>query len=149
MSKLKRFLALAATLSILTCVYVSVSAMSVISSTLVVNAGGNAYSSQSCFQSTYHSQGYMRLVSFKFNGYSTNVMPSGCHIAARLYLVSNVGGYYAASNVATFTSTTSAGQYNYSFSQGYGGAGQTFKLKTNSTCSQAYSAVIEWKTEPY
>ena len=149
MSKLKRFLALAATLSILTCVYVSVSAMSVITSTLIVGAGQNAYSSQSCFQSTYHSQCYMRLVSFKFNGYNTNVMPSGCHIASRLYMVSNGGGYYAASNVATFTSTTSAGQYNYSFSPGYGGAGQTFKLKTNSTSSLAYNAVFDWKTEPY
>lgn len=149
MRKLKRVLALVLTMSILSCIYISVSAMSVISSTFIVSAGGSEYSQQTCFQSTYHSQCYMRMVSYKFNGYNTNVMPSGCHIASRLYLVSNGGNYYAASNVATFTAPTSVGQYNYSFQAGYGGAGQTFKAKTNSTSSLAFNAVIEWKTEPY
>ena len=149
MRKMKRFLALLTTMSILSSVYISVSAMSVISSTFIVSAGGSEYSQQTCFQSTYHSQCYMRMRSFRFNGYSTNVMPNGCHIASRLYLVSKGGNYYPATTVATFTAPTSVGQYNYSFQAGYGGAGQTFIAKTNSTSSLAFNAVIEWKTEPY
>lgn len=149
MRKLTKIMSLMVTISILACLYTSVNAMSVITSDIWVNAGSNAYSSQSCTQSTTRSSCYIRMSYIKFSHYPSGNIPSGYHVAARLYMVSNGGSYYSASNVASFTATTSAGQYNYSFLSGYGGAGQTFKLKTNSPLNDAYEAVFDWKSEPY
>ena len=145
MRKIAKLLSLMVTVSILACCYTSVNAMSVITSTISVNAGANGYSSQYCIQTSTQTQCYIRLDSIQFNGYSAGYIPTGKHVAARLYMIGDTGSLYSASDVATFTST---GSTNVNFLTGYGGAGQAFKLKTNSTFTCAYSATFKWKSEP-
>ena len=150
MKRIMKIVSLLITISILACYYTSVSAMSVITSDIWVNAGSSAFSSESCFQSSTKTQCYMRMSYIKYNHYPSGNIPTGFYVASRLYMKGYDGNYsYPASNVASFTSTTSVGNYNYSFLTGFGGAGQRFKLKTNSPLNDAYEAVFDWKSEPY
>ena len=145
MSKIAKLLSLMVTISILACCYTSVNAMSVITSNISVNAGANGYSSQYCIQTSTQTQCYIRLDSFQFSGYSAGYMPTGKTISARLYMIGDDGNLYSASGIASFPST---GSKTVNFSSGYGGAGQAFRLKTNSTFNCAYSATFKWKSEP-
>ena len=123
-------------------------------STLWVSAGGSTYTSSTDFQhiTNSHSYCHIQLSSFKFTGYSENVMPlrpdgSKHYIHARLYQCSSDSTHYimsAAMNTAHFTQASSPG-YDYAYYSGYGAADTYYRLKTNSSFEEAmYRATFIW-----
>jgi hypothetical protein len=118
---------------------------------LWINAGGSTFTTTTSTTNTTRTTCYMRLYYFKFTYYPENAMPGGRYIYSRLYTVPNdSSSSQPASSLASFSKTTSAGQYNYSYNSGCGGSGQSYKLKTNSsyTLSGAW-ATFYWSANPY
>ncbi len=126
---------------------------------LWVSAGGSAYTSNDPAKASIKKNPertcYMRLVSFKFDYYPENNMPSSKIIYSRLYLrqLSAEDGVYiwkSASNLAGFNKKSKAGQFNYGFQKvELGGLNQIFRLKTNSSCKNAYWAKFDWRADKY
>lgn len=58
-------------------------------------------------------------------------------------------GTNKASDYASFNQKTAVGNYNYNYLPGYGGAGQSYRLKTNSNWYVDYDAQIDWSANPY
>ena len=150
MKTMKKVFAMMLTICMLSCVSIAVNAASDPSytryTTVTVSAGGSTYTTQLSFTSTTQSSCYMRLRRFQFSGYSENYIPSGHYIYSRLYTQST---HIKASNYASFSGPTSQGHYNYSYLSGYGGAGQGYCLKTNSSWNVSYEASFDWSANPF
>lgn len=113
---------------------------------LWVSSGGNSFTSMSSTTTQNRSTCYMRLRWFKFEYYSDCVMPSGNYIYSRLYTLA----LSQASNYASFSGSTSPGNYNYSYKAGYGSTNQSYKLKTNSSYSvTGYEVKFDWSANPH
>ena len=149
--KIKRkIVSLLTAIAVLSSIAFSVSASqpsNMVTSNFQVNAGGSRFSSVAIQKATTSSTCYMRLRGFKFSAYNAGVMPSGCYIYARLY--TDTPSLPQASSLASFSQTTSAGNYNYSYLPGSGGLYEHFVLKTNSSYYGAYEAKIDWSPDEY
>lgn len=145
-----RLLSFLMTISILVAFALPVSAGAqnqITGDSLWVNAGGSTYSEYRCTTNANRSTCYMRLSYFKFNNCPDNAMPGSTYIYSRLYTYQT---RVAASNNASFTGVTSAGNYNYSYLSGYGGYNTTYTLKCNSSYSlTGYWATFDWCANPY
>lgn len=146
MRTLTKYLSLLMTISIIASFSLSVNAApdNLRYSSLSVNAGGSAYTSTYSATTATRTSCYMRMYWFQFSGYSAFYIPSGKYIYTRLY-----SGTNKASDYASFNQKTAVGNYNYNYLPGYGGAGQSYRLKTNSNWYVNYDAQIDWSANPY
>ena len=113
---------------------------------VVVSAGGSAYTTDISTTNAIRRLCYMRLTYFKFTYYPDNSMPSGYYIHARLYKTT----YSKASELASFNQTTPEGNYNYDYLANNGWNGVDHILKSNSSyTSTGYSATFEYSANPY
>lgn len=143
-----KFISLLMTISILACFSLAVSAApaNTVYSDFWVNAGGSTYTTATSTTTATRTTCYMRLRWFKFQYYPDSSMPSGYYIYSRLYTPS----YYKASDLARFSGVTSVGNYNYSYLPGYGGSGQSYVIKSNSSYSlTGYWVKLDWSANPY
>lgn len=159
MKIIKKVLALAITISMLSCLSVAVKADDPVPdpsaptdtkySELYVNAGSSTFTSGTngwSITTANRSTCYMRLRWFKFQYYPDCSMPGGKYIYSRLYESDTI----KASNSASFSGVTSPGNYNYSYLGGKGTSSHNYKLKTNSSYELTYYWVkFDWSANPY
>lgn len=120
---------------------------SVVTSYVYVNAGSSAYSTEISTKTVGRPIFYMRLKWFKFQYYPENSMPGGYYIYARLCEAVTKAN---ASGMATFSGTTAAGNYNYTYSTGYGGLGESYVIKVMSSYSlTGLEVIFDWNADPY
>ena len=113
---------------------------------VLVSAGSTYRTSESVKKTGTDRRCYIRLRWFQFQYYPESSMPGGYKIYARMCTSDGT----AASVDAEFTTTTSQGDYNYSYKPGYGGSGQYYKMSTNSDYTSTYYWVkIDWNANPY
>ena len=137
MNTVKKLLSLVVMMSILTCVSLPASA---ITSTLYVSAGSTAYSSETSTTTKTRKTCHIALISVQFSNYPKDNIPSGYYIYAAL-----CPSYASvdATDTAGFSMVSSSGYY-YNYHSGYGGNGQTYRLKTYSNLNIYYSATFSW-----
>lgn len=120
---------------------------SVVTSYIYVNAGSTAYSTETSTKIVDRHLFYMRLKWFKFQYYPENSMPAGRYIYARLCEAVTKAN---ASGIASFSGTTVAGNYNYTYSNGYGGLGESYVIKVYSNYSlTGFEVIFDWNADPY
>ena len=120
---------------------------SVVTSYISVNAGSCAYSTETSTNTTGRGQFYMRLKWFKLQYYPENSMPSGHYIYARLCEAVTKAN---ASGIASFSGTTAPGNYNYTYSSGYGGLGESYVIKVTSSYSlTGFEVIFDWNADAY
>lgn len=89
---------------------------------------------------------YIRLGFIKFQYYPDNVFPSGTYMYASLYSLSNV----KATNQASFSGVTLPGNYNIPYLSGFGGVGQSYRLRFSCNYTMTgYYVSFEWSANPF
>jgi len=120
---------------------------SVVTSYIYVNAGSTAYSTETSTKIVDRPLFYMRLKWFKFQYYPENSMPAGRYIYARLCEAVTKAN---ASGIASFSGTTAPGNYNYTYSSGYGGLGESYVIKVTSSYSlTGFEVIFDWNADAY
>ena len=148
MKKYTKLISLLMLISILASFSLSVSAgaYDMQTDSVVVSAGGSDYTDDYSKTNAIRRLCYIRLSYFKFTYYPDNSMPSGYLIYARLYKFT----YSKASELASFSQTTSAGHYNYDYLANNGWSDVNHMLKSNSSYdSSGYTATFDYSANPY
>ncbi|MEE3351708.1 MAG: hypothetical protein VZR13_04810 [Saccharofermentanaceae bacterium] len=119
--------------------------------TLYVNQNGSQFSTVFSTTTATRQKCYIRLYAFQFPNWPENTVPTNYLVNARLYTVpAGSSDPQQASVLAQFSAASPEGQKNISYKSGYGGNGQSYKLKTNSTYGgSGYSASFFFSANPY
>lgn len=148
MKSMAKLISLFMIISILGCFSLAVSAApaNTVYSDFWVNAGGSTYETTTSATTATRKTCYMRLRWFKFQYFPDSIMPGGDYIYSRLYTPLHT----QASNYASFSGVTPVGSYNYSYLSGFGGSGQSYVIKSNSSYTlTGYWVKLDWSANPY